>query len=173
MIMRNLMLLIVSFGSLWANAQKIDSDNSNVAYAVRNMKVRTVEGTFTGMTGTIRFDENNLSDFGINVCLDANSVNTDNEKRDEHLKKEDFFDVDQFPEICFVSNSILKKEDAYIVEGALTLHGVTKTINIPLVFKNNTVSGTFTVERKDYELGPSGGFMIGKDIQITINCQLL
>ncbi|MGC6430228.1 MAG: YceI family protein [Jejuia sp.] len=171
--MKSLFILIFNFSVTLASAQDIDIHNSSVSFAVRNMKMRTVEGTFTGMQGEVNFDENNISNTTIDVCIDANTVNTDNEKRDAHLRKEDFFGVEQYPKICFVSNFVEKQEDAYLIVGKLTLHGVTKTITVPLSFENSTLTGSFSIERNDYDLGPNGGFMVGKDVEITISCKLL
>ncbi|KAB1154200.1 YceI family protein [Tenacibaculum aiptasiae] len=163
------LLLIVSIP---INSQTIDTKNSNVSFSVRNMKIRTVKGTFTGMKGEVIFNQKDLSKSKFNICIDANTINTNNIKRDKHLKNEDFFDVEKFPKICFISKSIQKKKTTYLVNGNLTMHGITKNITIPLQFKNNQFIGSFKVNRTDYKIGGKGGFMVGKEIEISINCKL-
>ncbi len=157
---------------LFLNAQQIDTENSKVTFAVRNMKIRTVKGTFTGMKGKINFDENNLSNSKFSICIDTKTINTKSKKRDKHLKNKDFFEVEKYPTICFVSETIEKNKGNYLVKGKLTMHGITKTITIPLNYKDNVFLGEFELDRRDYEIGAKGGFMVGKTIKISIHCKL-
>lgn len=168
-----LLILFLICASRVLDAQTIDTKDSNVSFTIQNMKIRTVEGTFTGMQGNIRFDKSDLSNSSFEVCIDTKTVNTENKKRDEHLKKEDFFYVEKYPTICFSSKSIKKSESKYLLNGNLTMLGVTRAVSIPISLGNNMISGVFTINRNDYNLGPDGGFMVGKEVQITINCKLL
>lgn len=165
-------LILVMVMPLSTYSQTIDTQNSNVSFAVRNMKVRTVTGTFSGMKGEVNFDKTNLSSSNFNVCVDAGTVNTDNKIRDEHLKNEDFFDVEKYPTICFISESIEESENKFLVTGNLTMHGVTKKETISLLYKENMFTGTFKIDRTDYGVGGNGGFSVAKEIEITINCKL-
>ncbi|WP_165453890.1 YceI family protein [Hyunsoonleella flava] len=169
--MKTLVLLFFTFFLLPIHAQEIDTENSKVLFAVSNMKVRTVEGKIGGMKGEIILDEAKPSKSYIDVCLDAKTINTDNTKRDNHLKGEDFFDVEQFPDICFVSSVIENKADLLYVTGELSLHGISKTVSIPLEYRNKELTGTLKILRKDFKLGPNGGFMVGKEILVTIKCR--
>ena len=166
------LVIILLFSSLTAFTQQIDIDNSNVEFLVRNMRIRTVKGSFTNMTGTISFNENKLNEASFNVCINASTINTENKKRDKHLKKKDFFDVATYPTICFLSTYVSKENDQYIVTGKLTMKGITKEISIPLNFINNSFKGTLKLNRTDYNIGSKGGFMVGKEIKITINIKL-
>lgn len=166
----NLALLAISCNS---HCQTIDSQNSKVSFSVSNLVFNTVKGTFSGMNGEIIFNPDNLSSSNFEVCINVSSINTGNKKRDNHLRNEDFFDVDNHPEICFSSSQIIKTDTAYKTTGTLSMHGVTKTIDIPFTFTNNQLIGDFKVMRLDYNVGEgTGNFSIGKEIDIQIMCIL-
>ncbi len=161
---------------LWTSslfAQSINSNLSVVNFSVKNMGFKTVEGSFSGMQGEVLFNPANLKSSRFDVCIDASSVNTNNEKRDEHLLNEDFFEVDTYPTICFVSSNIESTDEGFIAEGMLSMHGEIKEASIPFAFINNTLAGNLSVDRLDYKLGENfGKFMVGYDIAIDIQCVL-
>ncbi len=137
------------------------------------MKVNTAKGTFKGMEGDISFHPDNPSASSFNVCVDASTVNTENKERDEHLKTADFFDAEQFPDICFVSSYTQKTNDGYQVLGILTMHGITKDIIIPFTYTNESLIGQFKINRDDYEVGKDiNSFMAGNEITVEIICIL-
>ncbi|MCT4624161.1 MAG: YceI family protein [Schleiferiaceae bacterium] len=148
----------------------IDANQSKVSFEVSNMKVNTVEGQFTGMKGNVNVVNNQI--VSIDVCIDAASVNTDNTKRDEHLRNEDFFEVEKYKEICFISQKITKTEDGFIANGTLEMHGVTKSVSIPLSLNNGVVTGKFSIDRYDFGVGSDGSFSVGREVELTINCVL-
>src|SRR5690606_21565307 len=126
------LLIALSFCSLstvWA--QTIDASKSYVSFSISKLVVNTVEGQFTGMNGKVKFNESNPLKSSFDVCVDASSVKTDSEKRDKHLKTEDFFHVAKYPNICFKSKKVVKTDAGYSVEGSLTMIGVTKNVSIP------------------------------------------
>lgn len=154
-------------------SQTINQEQSKVDFEVSNMGLKTVEGTFKGMTGTVSFNENDLGNSQFNVCIDASTVNTESEKRDDHLKNEDFFDVSKFPTICFQSTSVAKSEDGFIAKGNLTMHGITLAVSLPFTYSNKTFQGEIELERLDYKVGEDyGGFMVGKTVEIKVSCVL-
>lgn len=162
--------LTLLFSPLVHGQRVIDSNASQVSFEISNMRFNTVEGAFSGMEGQIKFDPTDLASSEMNVCIDASSVDTDNKKRDEHLRKEDFFDVAKFPTICFVSNQITKGSSGFIASGSLTMHGITKTVKIPFTFSNNTFEGELSLNRTDYKVGGNGGFLVGKTVEMKIIC---
>jgi len=166
-------LLSVVFFTI-TQAQTIDSKASKVEFEIGNMKVMNVEGSFTGMQGDIVFNPSNLSQSKFNVCIDAATINTENEDRDAHLKNEDFFDVNKYPKICFESTSISNKGDQFLAKGKLTMHGVTKLVEIIFTYKDKTFIGELTVNRFDYKVGEdTGTFMVSEDAELTIICKLI
>ncbi|MEL7148857.1 MAG: YceI family protein, partial [Bacteroidota bacterium] len=145
-------LILLSGPFVVFGQQSINTDESKVSFEVSNMRFNTVEGTFSGMTGTIQFDPTDLSTASMDVCVDASSVDTDNKKRDEHLRKDDFFDVEKYPTICFKSSSVTKTSSGYEVRGMLTMHGISKEVSIPFTFTEDTMSGNLSIERTDYKV---------------------
>jgi len=150
-------------------AQTIHTETSKVTFEISNMGVRTVEGSFHNMTGTVNFDPNNLAESSMEACIEAATVNTDNEDRDAHLRNEDFFHTDKYPTICIKSKSVSKNGSGYTMVATLSMHGVTKEMTIPFTMKGNTYTGTFTVNRLDYKVGEdTNTFMVGDEVEITI-----
>jgi polyisoprenoid-binding protein YceI len=172
--MKQILILVLTFSSLsFISAQTIDAEKSVVNFKTTALMVNTVNGTFKGMNGEIQFDENNLSGSTFNVCIDPSSINTENQKRDNHLKSEDFFEIAKFLEICFVSTSIEKTKNGFKTTGNLTMHGITKEFEIPFTFENNTFTGSFKIKRLKYNIGEDyGNFTASKEAEIEIVCVL-
>ncbi len=163
------LLFILSLQNI--EAQTILTEKSTVNFSIKNLAINTVKGSFGGMKGEINFDRENLSDASFNVCIDANSINTGITKRDEHLRKEDFFDVEKYPTICFTSTNIINSKMGYTARENLTLHGVTKEVTIPFTIKGSTFVGNIEILRKDFGVGANyGGFTVGKTVKIEIIC---
>jgi len=104
--MKLLFAFLATCLSLTVSSQSIDQEKSQVNFEIGNMWINTVEGTFKKMTGSVVYSIKNPSASSFSVCVDASTVNTDSEKRDEHLKTEDFFAVDRYPTICIESSKI-------------------------------------------------------------------
>lgn len=170
MIKKILFLAIVLLSSNLIQAQTIDASKSKVEFELSNMGFKTVEGTFSGIEGKIAFNTSDLNKASFQVCIQVKTVDTDSKTRDGHLLKEDFFHEEKHPNICFQSTSISKTENGYLAKGSLTMKGVTKEIEIPFTFSSNTFNGTLTLERLDYGVGPKGGFMVGKTVNLKITC---
>lgn len=153
--------------------QEIKTADSGVTFEVGNMKINTVEGSFKGMKGEVNFDPNDLKNSSFEVTIDAATVDTDNGKRDEHLKNEDFFEVEKYPTIQFKSDAVVrsKKEGYHIAKGKLTMHGVTKAVKIPFTYKNGIFEGTLKINRFDYKVGAEyGTFTISEEVSVKIKC---
>ena len=156
-----------------APAQNINTSTSKVTFELSHMKFNSVEGTFNGMTGVVSFDPQDIEDATMSVCINASSVNTRNSKRDEHLRKEDFFNTEKYPEICFQSSRFETTESGYIVYGDLKMLDISKELMIPFKFENNIFQGSFIIQRLDYGLGEdTGTFMVGNDVEMSIICEL-
>lgn len=166
---KGLIAAIAMFFAMSLQAQTIDTQKSAANFTVKNMRWMTVEGNFTGMKGDIKFDEADLANSSFNVCVDAATVNTDNNARDKHLRNEDFFDVEKYADICFVSTSISQKGSSFVTKGQLTMHGVTKEVSIPFTYSNGTFKGNLKISRYDYKVGESTGtFMVSEDVNLEI-----
>jgi polyisoprenoid-binding protein YceI len=166
-------MLLWVFLPVIISGQTIDETQSQVSFKISNMWVNTVKGTIKGMQGKLEFDKDNLSAAKFNVCINPATIDTDNEERDADLRSENYFHVEKYPSICFVSKEIIKTEEGYLTRGDLTLHGVTKPIEIPFTFDGNTLKGTLTIDRFDYNIGEdTGKFMMGSEAELEITCTI-
>ncbi len=173
MMQRTMFVLLSFFLSSALSAQSIDAEKSVIKFTTTALLVNTVEGTFKGMKGDLKFNVNNLSASRFNVCIDASSLNTENEKRDNHLKNKEFFEVEKYPEICFVSTSVEKTDSGFKTTGNLTMHGITKEIEIPFTFTNKTFTGKLEIKRLDYKIGEEySNFTASKEAELEIICVL-
>lgn len=165
-------LLITNFSNSFSN--KINTNNSSVRFEISKFAFLTVEGKFTGMTGNVHFNENDLSNSNFNVCIDATTIFTDDEERDQHLKSNQFFDIEKFPKICFISEKISKENGEFIASGNLTMIGNTKKVNIIFQYSNNKFEGKLIIDRTTFGLGENAqkSAIIGNEVEIFINCQL-
>jgi len=113
----------------------IDAGHSGIHFSVRHLVIAKVRGKFTKFRGTIELEEADLTRSQIDVSIDVASVNTSEDTRDGHLRSGDFFDAEKFPTATFKSTSITKNGDAYLVKGDLSVHGVTKEVELDATFE--------------------------------------
>lgn len=152
---------------------KIDTLTSKVQFSTKKLGFLTVRGTLSDFSGRISFDKDDVDNSLFEICVSAVTISTDNPKRDEHLKNEDFFFVKNHPSICFKSTSVQKENGNYIAVGKLTILETTKEVSIPFTFNKDIFSGQFSINRFDYDLGKKfPAFVVGKTIQISINCKI-
>jgi len=159
----------------------IDAVHSNVGFKVRHL-VSKVTGRFGGVQGKVNIDTKDVSKSSVDVKIDTATVSTGVEARDNHLKTADFFDVATYPAITFKSTGVKEVSKGMLeVTGAFTMHGVTKTITIPVAnlgttpgMKPGTVVGGFegnlTIKRSDYGMTKMIG-PLGDDVEISLNIE--
>ena len=166
---------------------KIDASHSSVGFSIRHFFSK-VPGRFDAYSGTIMIDDQNLEKSSVDVTIEAKSINTNQAKRDEHLRTDDFFAVEKNPNITFKSTKISPGEgDSFKVEGDLTIRGVTKPVVLnatKLGTGQVAVEGrppsmragfeaTTTVNRKDFGILwnkslDQGGTLLGDDVTINL-----
>ena len=161
--------LLLFFG-VFAKAQTIDSLASEVSFSISNTGLNTVHGTIRGMAGKINFNADKLGESSLEACVAPNTIDTGIKLRYKDLKGSGFFEVDKFPAICFTSSSIEKTDAGFLAKGTLTMHGISKAVEIPFTFTNKTFTGNFDVNRLDFNVGPNGGFFVGKTVAVKIIC---
>jgi len=190
--MKKLNVVIALLSVAFLNAQtnwSFDSAHSTIRFAVDHMVISEVEGQFTSYEGTVETNNADFSDAKINFSIAVNSIDTDDIKRDGHLKGEDFFNTAKYPKMIFKSSSIEKiKEGKYLLTGKLTLHGVTKEVTLKMNYGGtikdpwgNTKAGlkiTGSINRTDFGLKynsvmEAGGLMIGEEVDITCKVELI
>ncbi|MCT4602983.1 MAG: YceI family protein [Marinifilum sp.] len=169
---RRLVLLVIAMGGLQflCSSQNIVNDKSNIEFRIANLGANKVKGNFTNMKGTVKFDPKNISQAKFDVCLDATTLNTRMKKRDETLKGPKYFDVNNYPEICFKSKTVSRIGMNYKVTGMLKMHGESKDVEIIFNYSRNTFTGKLKVNRLDFKIGPKSGVLVGKEVDITITC---
>ena len=126
-------------------------------------------GVFTGLKGSIKFDENNLAASKFDCTVDVESINTGNGMKNTHAKSDKWLDAAKYPVIRFTSKSISKTATGYEAAGTLDFHGVQKEITLPFTFVNNVFAGTFEVNRLDYNINtaePKHGAAV---LKVTLN----
>ncbi len=186
------LLVMLLFTSLLVSAEtkyKIDPSHTSIDFSVSHMVISSVTGKFKEVGGSLTAKGDDFTDARIDVLIPAKSISTDNDKRDEHLRSADFFDVAKFPEVTFKSVSVKKTGDnAYIISGDLTMHGVTKSVDLKTTFKGSVKSpwgqtvvafkGTTVIARKEWGLSwnkamEAGGVLVGEDVELTLNVELV
>jgi len=164
--------------ALAADEFKIDPNHSSLNFSVAHMGVSTVVGRFTSFDGKILLDDKDISKSSVNVTIKTASINTDVPNRDNDLRSANYFDAEKFPEITFQSKSVEKKGNDYVAHGTLTIHGVSKDVDLPFDFKGPVDAGqnrgkvmgahaSLTISRQDYGVGKSTP-MIGNEIKIEL-----
>ena len=163
----------------------IDPVHSDASFQVRHF-VSNVRGRFTDFTGTIVGDPAKPEAASVEFTIKAASIDTAQPGRDKHLRSADFFDAEKFPEITFKSTKVTPTgKNKYDIAGALTMHGVTKNVTLPVSYLGTSGPGkdakfgfetTTVVNRKDYGIiwnkaMDNGGYMLGDDVTVTINIE--
>ncbi|MGE3977713.1 MAG: YceI family protein [Nitrospira sp.] len=166
----------------------IDLDHSVIEFRVAHMVVSKTSGRFLNYRGFVELDADAKTWKAIEATINADSINTNHEKRDQHLRSADFLDVKQFPTITYKMKNYQKEGDTYKVVGNLTLRGVTKEVSLIGTFNGvakdpwgNTRAG-FTAEgtlnRKDFGMIwnkalDNGGLVVGDDVQIRLDIECI
>ena len=166
----------------------IDKAHSEVVFRVRHLLTK-VQGRFTDFAGTIQFDPDHPDRSSLSFTINAASIDTDTPDRDQHLRSDDFFGVEKFPTLTFVSSRVTKKSnELFDVAGTLTIRGVAKEVTLPVTYLGeakdpwgNTKVGfetELTVNRKDFGLTwnaalETGGFLVGDEVKISASVQAI
>ncbi|MGA2138433.1 MAG: YceI family protein [Verrucomicrobiia bacterium] len=168
---------------------RVDPAHTSVNFSIEHMVINTVHGRFRQFEGSITVDPDNGNALkGASGTIQAKSIDTDIERRDNHLRSSDFFDVEKFPTITFESTEVRKDGSDQVLVGKFTMHGVTKDVSLPFKLKGpikgpmgNMIVGlevNAKLNRKDYGLTwnkaiEAGGLMVGEDVTIQINAELV
>jgi len=179
---------LVLAGSAAAATYDIDQAHSSVGFGVKHMMVSTTRGVFKDFAGTVTYDPANVAASAVDVTIQAASIDTQNAKRDTHLRSADFFDVEKFPTLTFKSKSAAPAGDGKLkLVGDLTMHGVTKEVTLDVTGPSEALktergairgaTATTVVNRKDFGLGwnkvlETGGLAVGEDVTITLEIEL-
>jgi polyisoprenoid-binding protein YceI len=157
----------------FAQTYTATDEGSKVHFTIKNFGIKT-GGDFTGLNGTVVFNPKALATSSINVSVSATTVNTDNGARDKHLRKEEYFNVEKFPTLSFVSTKITESSVAgrFFVIGNLTIKGITKAVQFGFNATPSTAGyifvGDFEINRRDFGVGGSSAVMADK-LKVTLS----
>lgn len=165
----------------------VDKTHSEAEFQVRHL-ITKVRGRFSDFEGAIQFDESQPTNSSVTITIPAASIDTNVADRDTHLRSEDFFFVEKYPQITFTSTSIKPagSPDVYAVTGDLTIRGVTRPVTLPVTYLGKAkdpwgneklgFETEITINRKDYGLTwnaalEAGGFLVGDEVKISMSVQ--
>jgi polyisoprenoid-binding protein YceI len=167
---------------------KLDPTHTLVEFSAKHLMISTVKGRIAGVDGAIYIDEDEPANSSVEATLDARTLDTRVDQRDQHLRSGDFLDVEKFPEIRFRSTEIQGDEQNFRLTGDLTIRDVTRPITLDGTFEGRTkdpwggervgFSATGKFDRRDYGLTwnvilESGGLTVGNDIKIQIDVEAI
>jgi len=166
----------------------IDKTHSEVTFQVRHL-ITKVRGRFTDFSGTIQFDEAAPEQSSLTFIINTASIDTGAADRDAHLRGDDFFATEKYPEMVFASSRVTTKSAERLeVEGTLTIRETAKQLTVPVTYLGSAkdpwgnarvgFEGEITVNRKDFGLNwnaalETGGFLVGDDVKISVSLQAI
>lgn len=190
MVLQNALLAVAftasyGFSTPWA----LDKDHSIANFKIRHMVVTNTTGAFLFSDGKFDLDDADFTKSTLEATLDVKSINTNNSKRDDHLRSPDFLNAPKFPVMKFVSKKIIPSSGGFKVTGDFTLHGITKEVTLDALKPTDTAkdgSGnlhrglafTGKVTRKDFGITynkalETGGLAVGEEVDVSIEIELL
>ena len=177
--------LAIGFSVLAQTKWSVDPVHSTVGFSIKHLSISEVNGNFKKFDGSYTSAKTDFSDIKINFNIDASSVNTGEDKRDEHIKGDDFFSVQKYSSLKFESTSFKKvKGNNYLLTGKLTIKDVTKDVTFTVVYGgsakdpwgNNRAgfAATTVINRFDYNIkyDPTG-LAVGKEVTLKLNLEFI
>jgi polyisoprenoid-binding protein YceI len=166
----------------------VDPMHSEVQFKVKHLVISTVTGNFNQFSAEMEAEKEDFTDATISFTADINSINTNNQQRDEHLKSDDFFNAEKFPHMTFHSNALEKNGDGYDLKGNLTIRNVTQPVTLAVAFggvaqdPDGQTKAGFEAEgkinRKEFGLmwsaiTEAGGVVVSDEVKILLNIQFV
>lgn len=178
----------VSYLPIPSGDYNLDKSHSIIGFMIRHNELALVGGRFKDFTGSIHYDDKDLSKSSVAFTAKVESIDTGVEGRDKHLRTADFFEVAKYPEMTFKSTKVERKGRGYILTGDLTLKGVTKPVTLPFTMtgaikdgRGNTrigIAAQTKIDRRDYGITwgralPGGGFDVAHDVTIDLHLEAI
>jgi len=172
---------------LVAGTWTIDPSHSDVSFTVRHLMVSKVRGTFSRFSGSLVIADDPLAS-SVEASIDLNSIDTRDEGRDNHLRSEDFFHVEQHPDMTYRSTGVRRDGNDFVVDGELSLHGVTRPVPLGLEFNGVSqdpwggtragFSATTEINRRDFGIDISmpldgGGVVVGDKVKVHLEVEAI
>lgn len=185
---KTLFSVLALVAGLSASAQKwtLDNTHAKLGFTITHLSISDVDGSFKKVNSTITSSKEDFSDAVIDLTADVNSIDTDNDQRDEHLKGADYFDAAKYPTLTFKGKSFKKVADKkYKLSGDLTLHGVTKPVDLDVTY-NGTATHPYTkktlagfkitgaIKRKDFGISTgTPDAVLSDEVKILANAEYI
>lgn len=170
-------------------AWAIDTAHSEIMFKVRHMMVSTVTGWFSQFEGSLHSNGDNFENASVNFTAQTASISTNNEQRDGHLRSDDFFNAEAYPQISFQSESFEKQnDDSYVVKGNLTIRDITNPVQLKATFLGTNVDPygqtkagfeiSGSISRSAYNLKwnaitEAGSVVVSDEVKLDLNVQLV
>jgi polyisoprenoid-binding protein YceI len=166
----------------------LDTAHTTVEFVIRHLMITKVRGRFTAFDGHVEVGAGSDLPTSVAATIDAGTIDTREEQRDGHLRSADFFDVEKYPKLSFESTRIDGTPDDFVIDGKLTIHGVTRDVSLAATFEGRTkdpwggtrvgYSAHTTINRKDYGLTwnaalETGGVVVGDEVRIELNVEAI
>jgi polyisoprenoid-binding protein YceI len=188
MLLLSVAFLMPGFAYAQSGEYVIDPDHSQVIFKVKHLAISTVTGSFDVFEGAYTLDSDNIAQSSVETTIAAASVNTNKTKRDDHLRSNEFLDVEKYPNITFKSKEIKNGDDNnFQIIGDLTIHGVTKEVTLDATYEGHIESDPWgkertafvangEINRKDFGMTwnkalEAGGFVVGDEVRITLEVE--
>jgi polyisoprenoid-binding protein YceI len=171
-----------------ADTWDFDKSHSTIGFTAQHMLISHVAGKFEDFSGQVMFDGKDLTKGSVEVNIDVNSINTDNDRRNNHLRSSDFFDIANYPTMTFKSTKITMVDDKHFqMTGDLTIKGITKPVTLDCTLNGiitdpmgNTRAGfsaTGMIHRHDFNIAwdnklQDGSYIVGEDIDINLQIEI-
>jgi polyisoprenoid-binding protein YceI len=165
--------ILVALAGLLSFTLVHDNWSIDPDYSIK-FSAKRVEGSFSGLQGTIVFDPNDLGHAMMDVTVDTRTINTGNDTKDARAKSESWLDTEKYPTIRFKSSSFLKSGDKIIANGTIEIHGVQRPVQIFFHFPEDNGKGIFaghcTVNLRNFGInGNTMGFAVGDEVDVMLN----
>ena len=148
----------------------VDSENA-ITFVIKNLGINT-KGELSGLKGAIEWNEENPTDSKFMVTVAVSTINTGIDARDSHLKKEEYFDVEHYPEIKLVSSGIAKSANGFVMNGTLIIKGISKNISFPFTVTKKAdgylFNGKFNINRRDFNVG-GNSVVMSDNVEVSLN----
>ncbi|HEV2763378.1 MAG TPA: YceI family protein [Pyrinomonadaceae bacterium] len=175
-----------SYAAIPGGEYRIDPAHSTIGFAIRHYEINWVSGRFKDFSGTIRYDEKDVTKSSVEFTAKIASIDTGVEGRDKHLRTADFFDAEKFPDMTFKSHHVERKGNGYVLHGDFTMRGITKQVAIPFTVtgaikdpRGNTrfgVEASTRIDRRDYGITwgkalEGGGLDLGNEVTVNLSLE--
>jgi len=180
--MKSVLLLLLCAVTIHAEEFTVDPSHTEIGFSVKHLMISNVKGSFNSFDGTLDYDIASKDLKSVQGSISAASIDTNNDKRDEHLKSDEFFNIENFPKMEYQSTSIRKEDDgSFTLTGNLKVLGVDHEVVLPATIsgpiddpwgnKRIGIESDLVLNRRDLGITSSPSTMIGDEVKISLNAE--